>query len=281
MSTATSTATTTAAREHARAQAGTITDAMPVLPASTWPNPPAGIAADRLTWAETVTGGRYTSKVLARGTRIRLRDIDGRACATVLMYRVDAPHERLNVADTVKVPWQAYLGVGHPLLSDQGRILATVVADTSGSHDTFCGTTTLTGNTAKYGDGTVHSGSPAGRELLTLAAAKHGLAPRDLPPALSFFHGVRVEEDGALTPTGNVGPDTAVELLLHLPVIVLIANTAHPLDVSEDFPTTSLEVLAWQAPEDLEALPNDEPEYRRAVLNTEDIWTASRFGKDA
>ncbi|MFD1813943.1 urea amidolyase associated protein UAAP1 [Rhodococcus gannanensis] len=276
-----STATTTAAREHARSQAGSITDSMPVLPASSWPTPPEGIDATRLTWAETVPGGRYTSKVLARGTRIRLRDIDGRACANILLYRADALHERLNVADTVKVPWQAYLGVGHPLLSDQGRVLATVVADTSGRHDTFCGTTHLAGNTAKYGAGTVHSDSPAGRELFTLAAAKHDLAPRDLPPSISFFHGVRVEDGGTLVPTGNAGPDTAVELLVHLPVVVLIANTAHPLDQAEDYPTTSLEVLAWEATEDLDSLPNDDPEYRRAVLNTEDCWTAARFGKDA
>ncbi|MFF0813924.1 urea amidolyase associated protein UAAP1 [Rhodococcus sp. NPDC003318] len=277
----TSTANTTAARAHARSQAGAITDSMPVLPASAWPTPPAGVDGGRLTWAETVPGGRYTSKVQARGTRIRLRDIEGRACANLLLYRADATHERLNAADTVKVPWQAYLGVGHPLLSDQGRVLATVVADTSGRHDAFCGTTYLAGNVAKYGEGAVHSGAPAGRELFTLAAAKHGLAPRDLPPALSFFHGVRVEPDGALTPTGNADVGAEVELLLHLPVIVLIANTAHPLDTAVDFPTTSLEVLAWQAPEGLDDLPNDDPEYLRAVLNTEDSWAASRFGKDA
>ncbi|KLL97356.1 hypothetical protein NJ76_14565 [Rhodococcus sp. IITR03] len=112
------TATTHAARAHARAQAGTVTDAMPIVPASSWPAPPSGRAAS-MTWAETVPGGRYTSKVLARGTRLRLRDVHGTACANILLFRADAPHERLNVADTVKVPWQAYLGVGHPLLSDQ------------------------------------------------------------------------------------------------------------------------------------------------------------------
>ena len=89
-----------------------------------------------------------------------------RACAHLLLYRADAPWERLNVADTVKVPWQAYLGAGHPLLSDQGRVLATLVADGSGRHDALCGTTSLASNTAKYGDGSLHSASPAGRELL-------------------------------------------------------------------------------------------------------------------
>ncbi|QNG18942.1 DUF1989 domain-containing protein [Rhodococcus triatomae] len=275
-----STATTAAAREHARAQGGVITDSMPVLPARTWPTPPAGVDPDTLTWAETVPGGSYTTKVLARGTRLRLRDLDGRACAHLSLHRADAPWERLNVADTVKVPWQAYLRVGHPLLSDQGRVLATVVGDTSGRHDALCGTTTVAANTAKYGDGTLHSSSPAGRALFTVAAAKHGLAPRDVPQTLSFFHGVRVEADGTLTSIGNAGADKAVELLVHLPLVVMVANTAHPLDPAPEFGTTSLEVLAWRGADPTEPDGAD-PEYHRAHLNTEDLWAARAAGTAA
>lgn len=272
------TATTAGARDHARAQAGTITDSMPVVPASKWPTPPQGVPSEQLTWAETVPGGRYTSKVLARGTRLRLRDLDGTACAHLLLWRADAPWERLNVADTVKVPWQAYLSAGHPLLSDQGRVLATLVSDTSGHHDALCGTTTLSGNTAKYGAGEVESASPAGRELLALAALKNGLTRRDVAPSLSFFHGVRVESDGALVSTGSAGAGTAVELITHLPVIVAIANTAHPLDPAPQFTVGSLEVLAWSAPGDLAEIDatvgERDPEYQRAYLNSEDVWSA-------
>ncbi|MFC9517464.1 urea amidolyase associated protein UAAP1 [Nocardiaceae bacterium NPDC056970] len=275
------TSTTATARAHARAQAGTGTDAMPVLPASDWPTPPEGVTADRLVWAETIPGGRYASKVLARGTRIRLRDLDGNACANMLFFRADAPWERLNVADTVKVPWQAYLGYGHPLLSDAGRVLATVVADTAGHHDALCGTTSAAANREKYGDGALHSASPAGYELFTVAAAKHDLGPRDLPPSLSFFHGIGVQTDGALTSTGTGGAGAYVDLLVHLPVIVLVANTAHPLDPTPEFATTPLEIVAWSAPDELATLPNHDPEYRRAVLNTEDAWAALNAGKDA
>ncbi|WP_328810764.1 urea amidolyase associated protein UAAP1 [Rhodococcus sp. NBC_00294] len=268
------TATTTAAREHARSQAREITDSMPVVPPSLWPHEVPGTDAASLVWAETVPGGRYTTKVLQRGTRVRLRDLDGAACAHVLLHRADAPWERLNTADTVKVPWQAYMGVGHPLLSDQGRVIATVLADSSGHHDALCGTTTLLTNTAKYGDGSAYSASPAGRELLILAALKNGLGPRDVPPTLSFFHGVTVDPDGALRSTGSAGAGREVDLILHLPVIVSIANTAHPIDPSPTFDTTSLEVLAWPSPQDLEALPNTDPEYLRAVANTEDTYAA-------
>ncbi|MFI8774934.1 urea amidolyase associated protein UAAP1 [Gordonia sp. NPDC062954] len=275
------TATTAGAREHARSQAGTITDSMPVVPAANWPNPPAGVDADRLTWAETVPSGRYTSKVLARGTRLRLRDITGSACAHLLLWRVDAPWERLNVADTVKVPWQAYLSTGHPLLSDQGRALATVVADDSGHHDALCGTSTLAGNIAKYGDGLAHSDTPAGRELFTLAAAKHGLAAADVAPSLSFFHGVVVESDGTLTSKGSAGRDKSVELILHLPCVVAVVNTAHPLDPSPTFDTGPLEVVSWRATGDLDDLlrsvADTDPEYQRAVANSEDVWAAAHF----
>ncbi|MFD7878408.1 urea amidolyase associated protein UAAP1 [Streptomyces sp. NPDC059766] len=262
------TATTHQARAHARAQAGGHADAMPVVPAGDWPAPPC--EAGLLVWAETVAGGNYTHRVLARGTELRLTDLRGDACAHLLLFAADRPWERLNVADTVKVQWNAYLGEGQLLLSDQGRVLASVVVDTSGRHDTLCGTSTLVRNTARYGDGTAQSASPAGRELFKLAAAKNGLAPRDLPPSLSFFQGVRVGPDGTLGFTGSAGPGGSVTLRAEQDVTVLIANVPHPADPRPDYLSTPLEVLAWRAaptgPGD--PLWDATPEGRRAFLNT-------------
>jgi urea carboxylase-associated protein 2 len=272
----TSTATTHGARDHARAQGGTTVEAMPTLPASAWPAPPEGVAAGDLTWAEVVAGGNYTNKVVARGTSLRLTDLAGDACAHVLLFNADQPWERLNVADTVKVPWQAYLGAGHPLLSDQGRVLATIVEDSSGSHDALCGTTSLAANEARYGDGDAQGPSPAGRELLMLGALKHGLGPRDVPPSLSFFQGVTVGEDGTLAFAGSAGAGRSVVLRAELPLVVLIANVPHPLDPRAEYVCSSLEVLAWRgAPTG----PGDPrwtatPEGERAYLNTEDYATA-------
>ncbi|ADG98759.1 urea carboxylase-associated protein 2 [Segniliparus rotundus DSM 44985] len=269
------TSSTEGAKAHARAQAGDVTDSMPVLPASRWPWAPSDVPVDKLVWAETVPGGRYTNNVFARGTRLRFIDVDGTACVHLLLHRADAPWERLNVADTRKVPWQAYLGSGHPLLSDQGRVLATVVADTSGHHDTLCGASTLVGNTEKYGAGEAHSSSPAARELFLLAAAKHGLGPRDLPPSLSFFHGVRALPGGELVSTGSAGPARHVDLLLHLPMVVLAANAAHPLDPAPEYTVGAAQLLAWEAEAELADLPNTDPEYQRALLNTEALWNAA------
>jgi urea carboxylase-associated protein 2 len=272
---ASATATTAGAKAHARAQHGRTADAMRHVPAASGPTPPDGVPAADLVWSENVAPGGYTTSVLARGTRVRLTDPDGDACAHLLVHRADGPHERLNVADTVKVPWQAYLGVGHPLLSGFGRVLATVVADTSGHHDALTGTTTLAGNEARYGSGAPESASPAGRELLLLAALKHGLGPRDLPPSVSFFQGVAVDSDGAFGWRGSAGPGTTVDLLLHVDAIVSLANTAHPLDPRPEFACSPLRVHAWPAAADLDALVAGDlvgplgPEHLQAIANTD------------
>ncbi|NAZ84943.1 urea amidolyase associated protein UAAP1 [Kineococcus indalonis] len=266
------TSTVLAAREDARARAGAGADWMPHLPASSSPHAPADVDPAALTWAETVAPGGYTSKVLARGTRLRFTDVTGDACAHVLLFSALAPWERLNVADTQKVPWQAYLGQGHPLLSGDGRVLASVVADGSGRHDAFCGTTSDAWNVRKYGDAAPEGPSPSGRSLLTLAAAKHGLGPRDLAPSVSFFQGVRVEPDGGFRWLGSAGPGTSVDLLAELPLVVLVANTAHPLDPRPRFTVGPLRVHAWRS---APTGPGDErftatPELHRAYLNTLD-----------
>src|SRR5258708_6518633 len=194
------------------------------------PTTPADVEPSRLLWAETVPAGSYATKVLGRGTRLRLADPEGGACAHMLLFNADQPWERLNVADTVKVPWQAYLSAGHPLLSDAGRVLATVVDDASGHHDALCGASSRAAHAARHGDGSAQGPAPAGRELLLLGALKHGLGPRDVPPSLSFFQGVRVGDDGALAFDGSAGAGASVTLRAELPLVVLIANVPHPLD---------------------------------------------------
>lgn len=272
------TGTVAAARSDARSQAASAmasaTESMPHVPAATSPYIPGDVLPEALTWAETVPPGSYTHRVVARGTRIRLEDPTGDACAHVFLLRADAPHERLNVADTLKIPWQAYLGPGHPLLSGDGRVLATVAADTSGRHDAFCGTTSDAWNIAKHGDARPEGPTPSGQSLLTLAAAKHGLTLRDLGPTVSFFQGVRVAADGTLTWQGSAGPGACVDLVAELPLIVLIADVPHPLDPRPGYVVGPLRVHAWRGSP---TGPGDDafaasPERARAYLNTLDDW---------
>lgn len=263
-----------AAREHARAMAGTVVETMPILPPVA-EDLPADVSHLDLLWEETIAGGGYASRKLARGTRLRLVDLKGDACASLLIFNAEMPTERLNVADTVKVQWNAYLGAGKLLLSDMGRVLMSIVEDTAETHDAFSGTSNAATNAAKYGEGRNSGAYPNGRDRLILGAAKHGLLRRDVHPCVNLFKGTRIENDGAITPiVGPFEPGRQVVLRAEMDVIVVIANCPHVLDPREEWSVTPLRATAWRGaitPED-DPIRNATPEGLRAFLNVEDYF---------
>ncbi len=129
------------ARDHARAMAGARAEAMPTVPASDAATRPDDVPADAMLWDEVIAAGGYAAKRLNRGARLRLTDPGGEACLSMLVFNAERPIERLNVADTVKVQWNAYLGRGRlrcPHMS--AKVLMSIVEDTSGHpRRAFCG----------------------------------------------------------------------------------------------------------------------------------------------
>lgn len=263
-----------AARAHARAQGSTRVEAMPILPPVA-DDLPEDVAEQDLVWEETVAAGGYATRRLARGTRLRLIDLHGDACASLLIFNAEMTSERLNVADTVKVQWNAYLEAGKLLLSDMGRVLMSLTQDDAETHDAFCGTSNAATNTAKYGEGRNSGAFPNGRDRLLLGAAKHGLARRDVHPCINLFKGTRIEADGAITPI--VGPFDAgrsVELRAEMDVIVVIANCPHVLDPRAAWTVSPLRISAWRGPvtPSEDPIRNATPEGLRAFLNVEDYY---------
>jgi urea carboxylase-associated protein 2 len=264
-----STANPNAARDHARAMAGTRVEAMPTLPAR------ADDAPGEVIWEETIAPGGYASRRLARGTRLRLVDLYGDACASMLVFNAENPLERLNVADTVKVQWNAYLGAGRLLLSDMGRVMLSILEDGAGTHDAFCGASNEASNARKFGNGKNYGPHPNARDRFMLAVAKHGLGRKDVHPCVNWFKGVRIEEDGATTPLmGPFPPGRELVLRAEMDVIVALANCPHVLDPREQYTVTPLRATAWRGaitPED-DPVRNATPEGQRAFLNTEDLY---------
>lgn len=267
------TADTTGARDHARAQAGRIAATQPTVPSSTLADPPDGVDPADVLWEETIGAGGYATRSLPRGARLRLVDVEGDTCAGLLLHRADLPAERLNVADTVKLQWQAYPRPGYLLLSDRGRVLASMLEDTCGAHDTFCATSNRFENARRYGDGSAHGPTPSGRDRFLVALAKHDLGERDLPPNVNLFKGVRIEDDGTVRFLGDRShPGAHVLLRAEQPVVVTVVAVPHRLDERPAYTAGPLRLTAWRGapagPED--PLRAATPEATRAFENTDE-----------
>jgi urea carboxylase-associated protein 2 len=263
------------ARAHARAMEGTQVEAMPTVPATATRAVPSGVDMQSMLWEETIAGGGYAAKELRRGARLRLVDVHGDACVSMLVFNAERPVERLNMADTVKVQWNAYVGVGSLLLSDMGRALLSVLEDTALTHDTFCGASNAASNARRYGSGDNWGPHPNARDRLALGAAKFGLARRDIHPCMNWFKEVRIASDGStVLGKGPFAPGRSVTLRTEMDVIVVLANCPHPLDPREQYAVTPVRACAWRgeitAADD--SIRNASPEALRAFQNVEEYF---------
>jgi len=263
------------ARAHARAMGGQRVENQPTVPATAALFPPAGVDPADLLWEETIGAGGYAARELRRGARIRLTDLHGDACVSMLLFNAERPIERLNVADTVKVQWNAYLGEHSMLLSDMGRSLASVLEDSAGTHDTFCGTSNAAANARRYGSAGNWSPHPSGRDRFLLALAKFGLSRRDVHPCVNWFKGVRIDADGSVRFSGGPWPaGRSVTLRADMDLIVVFANCPHPLDPRPGYCVTPVRVHAWRgAPAGADdVVRRSGPEAERAFLNVEEYF---------
>jgi urea carboxylase-associated protein 2 len=189
---------------------------------------------------ETVPGGGHTSLIVKRGQSLRITDLRGGANVSVMMVNASEKSERLNLPDTLKCQHTAKLTTGHCLYSDMGRVLAAVVADTCGWHDTLTGVSNAEEVADKYGAGRYQELRNAffrnGTDNLLVELGKWGLGLPDLLMTLNLFSRVDVAEAGMLSfVPGNSKAGDYVELYAPMNTLVVLTAIQHPLDPDPEY----------------------------------------------
>ncbi len=214
------------------------------LPAPT-PKGAAPIIEADIIHRETIPGGWYATLKLKAGTALRLVNSSATPGVSLFAWNAEDPSERYNSADTVKIQWTAELRKGRVLFSDMGRVLFSIIEDTTGAHDTIVGGSTPASNARKYGDASLRST----RENMLLAAGKHGLGLRDLAPVITFFAPVIVDGAGRLAwRDGVVTAGDFVDLRAELDLIVAISNCPHPHAPDTEFAPGPIEAIVHALP---------------------------------
>lgn len=221
-------------------------------------------------WEHELGAGHAIAHRVRRDTVLRFDDPQGDACVQLLACNAHDPSERFNPADTMKIPWQAYVGPGTLLLSDMGRILFTVIDDTSGRHDALCGGSNRADNERRYGGGSLGSSTPNARDLMAVAGARLGLVRADIGPCLNLFKQATVAADGSITLVGALNPGGSISLRTEMDILVVLANTPHRLDDRPAYTVTPARVSArlTERPSP-DPLRGGSPERERLFENTE------------
>jgi urea carboxylase-associated protein 2 len=186
----------------------------------------APISPDAVIHREAVPSGWYTTMLLRRGEALRIIDETGKASVSLLAWREKDTSERINCADTIKVQWSAAISKGRVILSDMGRVVFSLIDDSSGAHDLLIGGSTPASVVASTGT----SGRNTQENFLA-AISKVGLGVRDISPCITFFAPVALDDAGRFVwKEGRKRAGDFVDLRAEMNLIVVASNCTHPLN---------------------------------------------------
>jgi urea carboxylase-associated protein 1 len=207
----------------------------------------SGLLPGEAIFRQVIPAGDYWIDIVKTGQILRIVDVEGNQAADTLFFNAADVADRYSAVDTIREQRNVYLSCGSKLLSTAGNLMAEIVADTVGRHDTLGGACAAESNTVRYAldKRTMH----ACRDSYLLAVAQHdrlGLGKRDLSHNINFFMNVPVTTDGGLTfADGLSGPGQYVELRAAMDIIVLISNCPQLNNPCNAYNPTPLEVLIW------------------------------------
>ena len=194
----------------------------------------------------TVPARAPYSATLKAGQSLRIIDLESQQAVDAIFYNPHDPSERYSAQDTLAAQTLAggpfYLETGSALLSNEGRKMLTLTADTCGFHDTNAGACSCESNTVRFGFETrfMH----ACRENFLTELGKYGMGKRDLVSNVNFFMNVPIRPNGELTVDDGVSaPGGYVELRAEIDVLVLISNCPQVNNPCNGFKPTPIRII--------------------------------------
>ncbi len=186
------------------------------------------------------------SGTLTAGQSLRIIDLESQQAVDALFYNAADPSERYCAQTTLAAQaargGRYDLARGAELLSNEGRVLMTITADSCGFHDTCAGACSQESNSVRFGHETrfMH----ACRENFLAELQKYDLGKRDLVSNVNFFMNVPLRPDGELTVDDGVSaPGGYVELRAEMDVLVLISNCPQVNNPCNGFTPTPIRLI--------------------------------------
>ena len=204
---------------------------------------PNRIVPGKILFEMTIPPKGETSFILKTGQVFRTIDIEGQQVADVMLYNLHDPEDRYWVANTIKLNNQVYLTKGHVFYSERANKMATIVADTCGTHDTLCGSCSSEIDFVRY----KIKWHPNCTDNFTRGLARFGLTRRDMVMSFNVFMNAPVQKDGTFAiaePRSKVGD--YIDIRADTDLIVCLSNCPQDLNPCNAFRPTALHIVAFE-----------------------------------
>jgi uncharacterized protein len=195
---------------------------------------------------EVIPARQPWSKVINKGHILRIIDLQGNQAVDTLFYRADDPSERYSAPDTIVNQGNIFITTGTEIMSNEGNVMMTVIADECGRHDTVGGACSMESNSVRYGLHKKHLHACVENYLLELS--KYGMNKRDLVSNINFYMNVPVSADGTLEIVDGISEaGKIVELRAEMDVMVLISNCPQVNNPCNAYNPTPIRLMVWDA----------------------------------
>ena len=201
-------------------------------------------------YSQVIPAGEPWIHAVKKGQHFRIVDLRGNQAVDTLFYNAHDYSDRYSSQDTIQQQTNIYLTTGTKLISTNGTVLLTIVADTCGRHDTLGGACATESNMVRYTLEKRHMHACRNSFLKAVIEWDHGMTKRDITSNINFFMNVPVTPEGKLTFENGISePDKYVELRAETDVLVLISNCPQLNNPCNAYNPTPVHVLIWDGAE--------------------------------
>lgn len=199
---------------------------------------------------EIVPAGEAWMRTISRGQVFRIVDLEGNQAVDTLFYNAGDYADRYDFQNTIREQGNIYLTTGTKLLSTQGNVLLTIIADTCGRHDTLGGACATESNQVRYSLDKGHMHACRQSFLMAIAGMDGRMEKRDIANNINFFMNVPVTPGGGLTFEDGISePGKYVEMRAEMDVLCLISNCPQLNNPCNAYNPTPIELLIWNDPD--------------------------------
>jgi len=183
---------------------------------------------------------------IKRGQTFRIVDLEGNQAVDTLFYSAHDLSNRYSAQDTIREQGSIYLTTGTKLISSEGNVLARIVADTCGRHDTLGGACAAESNQVRYALDKRWMHSCRDTFMLQISRWGRGVTKCDITHNINFFMNVPVTAQGGLSFADGVSAGGRyVELVAEMDVICLISNCPQLNNPCNAYNPTPVQLLIW------------------------------------